>query len=181
MNKDKKVLFTKEIDERINGFAIVLALGTIGLFLQFAPNYFGNIIITGIIKIVLAVIAGLGLAVELGKVNNKNKFIGLDNVVFGISFIGLWIVLHIGIKHWISNSIAFLLLIVGAYSFFLGLQQIAYSLSLRKKKKSKELDPIESAQKKENQKADTLLFITKLLGVILVLFQIGKAILDITK
>lgn len=169
--KEKKIYFSPEIDSRIEGFALVFTFVVIGLILQFVPNYFGNELVTQIVKWVFIVVGVIGFASELGK--QKNQLVGLDNLVYGLFFTGGWVAFFVFVKHWIANVVSFVLLILGLYSFFMGIQQIFHSISLRSKGKEN------AGLSKETAKGDILLFLTKLLGVVLVAFQICKAVMDI--
>lgn len=90
----------------------------------------------------------------------------------GLFFVAIWFALYWFGRHWFFNTIGFFLLIFGAFGFFQGLQQIIYSISkIPKEKKEK--------QPKEKTRTDILLFLTKLFGVILVIVQIIKAVMDL--
>lgn len=169
--KEKKIYFSPEIDSSIEGFSLVLTFAVVGLILQFYPSYFGNEIVTNIVKWLFIVVGILGLASELGK--RKNQIVGLDNIVYGTVFTGAWVVLFVYVRHWIANTLSFAFLIFGLYSFFMGIQQVIHSISLYRKEKAS------GAADKEKTRGDILLFLTKLLGVILVAFQICKAVMDI--
>ena len=82
--REKRVYFTPEIDSSISGFALVLTFAVVGLILQFYPNYFGNEVVTQIVKWIFIAVGILGLAAELAK--QKNQIIGLDNLIYGIFF-----------------------------------------------------------------------------------------------
>lgn len=170
-NKEKKIFFSEEIDSRITGYALSFALIVCGLVLQFVPMYFGNQIVTETFKWVFVVIGVAGFAVEAGKI--KTGIIGLDNLFLGLLFTGIWFALFWFGKHWIFNTIGFLCLIFGAFGFFQGLQQFIYSASKIPKAKTE-------AQTKEKTKTDLLLFLTKLFGVVLVVVQIIKAVMDLS-
>ncbi|MBR2953466.1 MAG: hypothetical protein IKC45_03680 [Clostridia bacterium] len=169
--KEKKIYFSEEIDSRITGYALSLALVVCGLVLQFSPLYFGNDIITQIIKWIFVVIGVIGFIVEAGKI--KSGIVGLDNLFLGLFFVAIWFALYWFGRHWFFNTIGFFLLIFGAFGFFQGLQQIIYSISKIPKEK-KERQP------KEKTRTDILLFLTKLFGVVLVIIQIIKAVIDLS-
>lgn len=169
--KEKKVYFTPEIDSSISGFSLVLTFAVVGLILQFYPDYFGNEVVTQVVKWIFIVIGIMGLATEVAK--QKNQIIGLDNLVYGAFFSGGWLALFVFVKHWIANTLSFVMLIFGLYSFFMGTQQVLRSVSLYRK------DKASGKVEKGAMKGDILLFLTKLLGVVLVAFQICKAAMDI--
>lgn len=168
--KDKKIYFSEEIDNRITGYALSFAFIVCGLVLQFVPVYFGNQIATEIFKWIFVVIGVLGFSVEASKI--KTGIIGLDNLFLGLLFSGIWFALFWFGKHWILNVIGFFFLFLGAYGFFQGLQQVIYSASKIQKK-------INTLQSKEKTRTDILLFLTKIFGVVLVVVQIIKAVIDL--
>ena len=73
------------------------------------------------------------------------------------------------------NAVAFVLLLLGCFGFFQGVQQLIYSLNQNMEKREK------TKQEKENYKADIIAFATKALGIILLVAQAIKAILDLIK
>lgn len=169
-NKEKKIYFSEEIDSRITGYALAFALIVCGLVLQFVPLYFGNEVVTTVFKWFFVVIGVAGFGVEAGKI--KSGIVGLDNLFVGLLFSGIWFALFWFGKHWIFNTIGFFCLIFGAFGFFQGLQQVIYSASKIPKVKKEE-------QSKEKTRTDILLFLTKLFGVVLVVVQIIKAVMDL--
>ena len=160
------LLVKKGIHDNHKGQAIGLSFLSIGLILQFLTGYFGNKQVTNVVKIVFVVIGALGMCIELGK--KKSDVKGLDNLLLGILFVGLWWLLYYKFNLWIINIAIFVLLILGAYAFFLGFQQILYSAIGRKK----------GDTKKSLSKDDYLEIFTKVLGLLLVLAQILKAIIE---
>lgn len=169
--KEKKINFSEEIDSRITGYALAFTLIVCGLVLQFVPLYFGNGVVTTIFKWFFVAIGVAGFAVQAGKI--KSGIVGLDNLFLGLMFSAIWFTLFWFGKHWIFNTIGFFCLIFGAFGFFQGLQQVIYSANKIPKAKKEE-------QSKEKTKTDILLFLTKLFGVILVVVQIIKAVMDLS-
>ena len=170
--KEKKIVFSVEVDDQITGFALVLALVVTGLILQFDSTYLGNAIITKVVQWIFIVIGALGMAVEIGKI--KSSVTGIDNLLIGIIILAGWYALYRAFNQWYTNIIAFILLFFGAYAAFLGSLQMVYSLSHREIKEKTE-------EAKRQEKGDIILLITKLLGVVLVVMQIIKAVMEISK
>lgn len=162
----QKIVFSKEIDDNHNGQAIGLSFLSIGFILQFLPEYFGNAWVTNTIKIVFIIIGALGMCLELGK--KKSEIKGLDNFLLGILFGGLWWFLYYKFDYWMLNIAIFVLLIIGVYAFFLGFQQILYSMIGRK----------QGDKTKSLSKDEYLEIFTKVLGLLLVLAQIIKALVE---
>lgn len=65
--KPKKVVFSEEIDSRIDGLTLGFAFVVVGLFLLFVPDYFGSKLAGQIIRWIFIGIGALGLFVEFGK------------------------------------------------------------------------------------------------------------------
>lgn len=167
----KKEVFSKDIDARISSYALSFMFIVCGLVLQFVPAYFGNAIITEIVKWVFIVLGFIAFSVQVAK--NKIGIVGVDTLFVGILFLGVWFALFWFGKHWIFNTIGFFCLIFGAFGFFQGLQQVVYSASKIPKAKTEE-------KSKEKTRTDILLFLTKLFGVVLVVVQIIKAVMDLS-
>lgn len=170
--KDKKIVFSPDVDDKINGLAVVLAFVISGLILQFDKTYFGNTLITKIIQWVFIFFGALGMAVEIGRI--KSSIVGIDNLLIGIIIIAGWFALYKAFNYWLTNIIAFVLLFMGAYGMFLGFQQMIYSSAHREPKER-------AAEAKKEEKGDILLLLTKVLGVVLVVMQITKAVMEISK
>lgn len=170
MAKEKKIYFSEEIDGRINGYALALAFIVCGLMLQFLPVYFGNKIVTEVIKWIFIVVGVAGFAVESGK--TKIGIVGLDDTVLGIMFVGVWFALYWFGKHWVFNIIGFVCLLFGVYGFLSGVQKIVYSIS--------KIPHTRKELSKEEKKTDIILFVTKIFGLILAIIQIAKAVIDLS-
>lgn len=164
--KEEKITFSKEIDSKITGFAVVLAFLTSGIFLLLYPNYFGNILATKIIRWIFIVVGALGLMVELSN-DKKSKIKGLDEFMIGILFMGIWVSIFIFINNVLMNIFSFLFFCFGAFGIYQGTIKIIYS-------------SIQNINKEEESKrsifTDILLFLTKVASFILVILQIIKAL-----
>lgn len=170
MTKQKKVYFSEEIDSRINGYALALAFIICGLLLQFLPVYFGNKVVTEIVKWIFIVFGIAGFAVESGK--TKIGILGLDDTILGAMFIGIWFALYWFGKYWIFNIIGFICLLFGVYGFLSGVQKMVYSIL--------KISHTRNNLSEEEKKIDIILFITKIFGLILTIIQIAKAVIDLS-
>ena len=67
--KEKKIVFSEIIDNRINGFAIGISFALISLFLLNNASYFRNHIVTYAVGAVFGVfgVAGIGVEFRLGR------------------------------------------------------------------------------------------------------------------
>ena len=163
---EKKIVFSEEIDSRITGFALVLAFLSIGIILLLFPNYFGNKLTATIIRWIFIVIGIIGFGTELSKSKSSN-IKGIDNFVLGIVFVGGWIVLFVYLNIWWINIISFFILLFGLYGLYRGLIEIIYSAVQTSK------NYIET---KKSVTTDIILLITKIASLVLVIFQIIKAL-----
>lgn len=170
--KPQKIYFNEEIDSRITGLALVFALLACGVLLQFSPIYFGSTTVTEVVKWIFLIVGVLGFILEASK--TKSKIVGLDNIFLGIFLIAGWFVLFWFVNHWLTNTIAFVLFLIGAFGFFQGVQQVIYSMAI--KNKSEHTNTLED---KQEHRMEIIMFLTKLLGIALVVIQIIKAVLDL--
>lgn len=163
---EKKVVFSEEVDSKISGFAVVLAFLSIGIFLLIFPNYFGNKLAATIIRGGFISIGVIGLIVELSK-NKSSNIKGINDFVIGAFLFGLWVASFVYIDIWWINVISFFVLILGLYGFYQGLIQIVYSV-IQAVNYNKET--------KKSLTTDIVLLLTKILGLVLVIIQIIKAV-----
>ena len=157
----KKIVFSEKVDSKINGFAISVAFITVGTLLIYDNSYFGNEIVSIIIRWLFIIVGALGLSIELSKIGN-GEIKGIGNFAVGSLFFAIWLALYLTVSIWFVNSIVFLFLIFGSYGMYKGLLEIIYSLRQLTKVK----------EKKSSVIADIMLLITTILGLILVVIQI---------
>lgn len=164
--KHRDVIFSKEIDDRINGFAVIFMFIIGGFVLQYFPEYLGNVVITALVKWIFIIIGIAGMAVEVGKI--KSTICGLDDIFWACLGVGIWILLHIYCNHWIFNIISLVALFFGAYELAFGAQKILYSISR-----------IRTQPKEERASSgDLWVLSTNILGIVLVLLQLYKELMD---
>lgn len=165
--KQKKILFSEEIDSRIDGLTLGFAFIVIGLFLLFVPDYFGNKLAGQIVRWIFIVIGTLGLSVELGKLKPISDIKGFDDLWVGVLFLSVWAALFFLLRNSLWNIVGFFSLIFGMYGTFRGLLRIIYSIQQNRKNK---------AQSKGTILSDILIFLTKIASLALVVLQLLKAI-----
>lgn len=166
-NKQKKIIFSEEIDSKIDGLTLGFAFIIVGLFLLLVPNYFGNELVGQIVRWIFIVIGALGLLVELSKSKPISEIKGFDSLWVGVLFLAGWAALFFLVKDSLWSVAGFFCLIFGTYGVLQGVFQIIYSIRLNQKNK---------VQTKGNIASDMLLFLTKLVSLALVVFQLIKAI-----
>lgn len=165
--KTKKVVFSEEIDSRINGLTLGFAFIVIGLFLLFVPDYFGSKLAGQIVRWIFIGIGVLGLFVEFGKLKPISNIKGFDDLWCGVLFLAGWAALFFLTQHWIWNVLGFILLVIGVYGTFLGLFRIVYSIRLNRK---------ERTQTKATIISDIIMLLTKVVSLALVVLQLINAI-----
>ena len=77
--KPREIIFSKEIDDRIVGFAVVFMFVVGGFILQYFPEYLGNAFMTSLVKWTFIIIGIAGMAVEVGKIQGTIR--GLDDII----------------------------------------------------------------------------------------------------
>lgn len=164
----KKIVFNEEIDNSINGFALVLAFIIIGIILQFDNSFFGGA--THIIKLVFIVIGILGLFTEISNLNISYNIKGLDNICTGIFLLVISYLLKIYVypDNWLEfflilyEVFLFFIILISIYGLCRGLIEMTYSLYQNYKEK----------HKKGNLFTSLIVVLTQLFGLVLVLAQI---------
>lgn len=166
--KDKKIIFSTEIDSAINGYAIGISFSAIGTFLLLKPDYFFSPIFSYIAGAIMGLVGLLGIGVELSK---SSKIKGLDNLVIGLIFLVIWAAIYIKVDRTWANLLSFLLLVIGGYAVTLGFLQGAYSIfqNIKSIKGQKNAG-------KSNIVSQIVLFLTQLCGLVLAIVNVLKAL-----
>ncbi len=169
--KEKKIIFSKEIDSAINGYAIGISFLGIGLFLLFKPDYFFQPLISYIIGAIIGAFGVMGTGIELSK---TSKIKGMDNLTIGLVVFALWMVAYIKFSAVWANILFFALLIIGAYAICLGLIQAIYSIVSNIKSRNS----LESGKSKYSVSSligQVVLLITQLCGLIVAILNVVQA------
>ena len=168
---NKKIIFNKEIDNIINGLALVLAFLILGIILQFKESFFGEA--TFVIKIVFIIIGIVGAFTEASNLNQRLDIMGFDNVAGG----GLLLFVTYSSKNLekivkLSESFKFIGVIgyvILAFFFLMsfyiiceGIIQIIYSIHLKFADKKGKFNLISSI----------IMPLSQIFGLILLFFQI---------
>lgn len=172
--KTKKVVFTKEIDSALTGYALGASFMGIGIFLLLKPDYFSAPLASYIVGAIIGLFGTFGVGVELSK---SSKIKGIDNIAFGILFGAGWLLCYIKIRSLVSNIISLILLFIGCYAIFLGLFQGVYSiLNNIKNSNQREKDGTEGEKGQSTILSQIILFMTQLCGLGLAIVNIIKAL-----
>ena len=167
LKKPKKIMFSEDIDSKISGFSIAFAFIAIGIFLTYDQNYFGNELLSTIIRWIFIGIGAIGLCSEWKK-GFKSEIKGISTFMTGAVLIAIWLILYLSLSSSLVNLIAFFFLMFGLYGSFRGIFEIGYSIKELLNAKKKE---------KSNILTDVLLLMTTILGLILVVMQLLLEIL----
>lgn len=175
-NSNKKINFSKEIDNSISSYSLVITFIILGLLLQFYPSIFGSV--GKIVTIIFIAVGILGFLSEIGKTFEKYNLKGSNDILTGTFLISA---LLIGKKfiviptNWFTivaillKIIYIFFLMAGIYSLIDGIFLATYSVYLKiKDEKSKKRFIKISAE-----------LIIKGLGLILVILQIIEVIGEI--
>lgn len=127
-------MFSEKIDSTIQGFSLVLAFIIFGIMLQFDVDFFGNA--TKFFQILFVVLGVIGLFTEIRKLNFYNNIKGLDNIIYGIITVLVFIFLrnNINTVNWLKiiiplyEFILFIMILVGIYGACEGIIQMIFSI-----------------------------------------------------
>ena len=165
--KQKKIVFSEEIDSKIDGLALGLSFISVGLFLLLIPDYFGNKLAGQIVRWIFIGIGVLGLLVEFRKSKPISDIKGFDDLWVGVLLVAGWAAIFFLVKNSLWNIAGFFCLVFGVYGTFRGGFRIIYSVRLNRKNK---------VQTKGTIASDVLLFLTKVISLALVVCQLVKVI-----
>lgn len=165
--RKNKIVFSERIDSLINGLTLGISFILVGLFLLFAPDYFGNKVVGEVIRWVFIVFGSLGLIVEFKKIKPVSKIEGLGELWAGVFLLSIWAALFFLVNHIAGNIGGFFCLVFGAYGFILGLFRVGYSFYINAKSKN---------ESKRNVTYDAIILLTKIASLVLVVIQIVKAL-----
>ena len=151
MAKDKKVIFSKEIDSSITGFALGISFVLLaGLIYYF--DIFHWIIVDRIIAIILLIIGICGTCIEIGRINVE-KIKGKDDLLLGLLFTIPALFLIFKYDQIVLNIICFWVLLLSLFGTIKGIIEVLYSLRIQRRKS-------------QNKKIEILRFITVITEVL---------------
>lgn len=130
--KEKKIVFSEEVDSSINGFALGISFVLLALFVIYF-GIFQNTIAERIVAIVLLVIGIAGTMTEIGRIK-KGDIKGVDDLFVGLLFTVAPIIAILKYENVYLNVILFIALMLGSYGTMRGFFEIVYSLKLQKRK-----------------------------------------------
>ncbi len=171
MDSDKKnhnkIVFTKEIDSRIAGIALVVSFLICGIFLIYFPDYFSNTKAGEIFRWIFIVIGILGALSEVSKARKQSRIKGTDDVLVGILVLGIFMTSFFFEYNSIVKGVLFLFFLIGVFGITKGIVEIYYSLSLFRNDEN------------NHTKNDILGIISKAVALILTILQVVKIVSEI--
>ena len=132
MSKEKKIIFSEEIDGSISGFSVGASLVIVALFIWFGELLHNRIAET-IVTILLMLIGILGTFLEIEKVNH-NEIQGIGDFGMGIVFGSLSIFLIFKYDILVLNVVSLFVLLFGTFAAFSGMLKMGYSIKIQKRK-----------------------------------------------
>lgn len=175
VKKPRQIVFSKEIDSAINGYAIGISFTGIGVFLLLKPDYFAIPVISYIVGAIIGVFGVLGTGVELSK---HSKVKGMGNLTVGMLFLSGWLWGYLEVHSIWLNILIFILLVLGCYAVCLGLIQSVVSIIRNVSESRKERIERNESKGKVIGSAITqiVLFLTQLCGLLLAIINVLKAL-----
>ena len=172
-SREKRIVFGKEIDSILSGYALGFTCIGIGVFLLLKPSYFFSPTVSYIIGAIIGAFGIMGTGVELDK---SSKIKGFGNITMGLVVFSLWLWLYVKVHILWVNMLSFALLVFGCYGTILGILEGLYSLY-----RNVQLQKTASIQKGKASiigtcLSQTVLFLTQLCGMILAFLNVIKAI-----
>lgn len=165
--KEKKIEFSEEIDNSINGYAVAFTFIGISIFLINNLEYFGNKIVSIVILSIFSIIGVLGTFSELEK-NTKIK--GLGDLIVGLLFFSVWLLIYFFGKSIVANVLGFIIMIIGVYGTLLGIIKLLVSIFYQKSQNEKKI---------KNIGINSLNALSAMGSFVLVIFNIIKIALEI--
>ncbi len=164
MEENREIVFSKETDSIIEGFALSLAFLSVALFVWF-DRTFHNRMAETIVCIVMLIFGISGAFFEIEKVSYK-RIEGLSDLGTGIfvsvlSFLGI-----IKLDYIIVDIICLFFLFVGVYALYSGFFKILYSLKIQERKS-------------KNKKVELFKIITGLTEVIALIVVILQLVMEV--
>ncbi|MGF9740072.1 hypothetical protein ABEX38_21930 [Priestia megaterium] len=81
-------------DDVAFGIGLAFAFICLAIYFYFTPKYLGNDVASLILSGILMIIGIVALGLELNKLNNGEKSLGLDNLGIGVGLFIVWALLH---------------------------------------------------------------------------------------
>lgn len=163
--KDKKIVFSEEIDSSINGIALGTAFVMLSIFVVYF-KIFNNTIAEKVIAVTLLVFGIAGTLTEIGRIK-KEDIKGLDDLIVGLLLTILSVVIILKFRNATLNIGLFIVLLLGSYGMIRGILEVFYSLKIQRRKSNN--------VKIEIMKS--VVAITEFISLIVVILQLVKELI----
>lgn len=163
--KEKKIIFSEEIDSSVTGFSVGVSFVVVALLIWFL-GLFHNRIAEGIVTIVLLFVGIGGTFLEIEK-SNQRGIKGFDDFGLGTIISMLLICFILKFDFIVLNIACALGLLFSVYATFSGIMKIGYSIKIQKRKT-------------ENRKMEIIKIITgmtEIIALIVVILQLVAELL----
>lgn len=131
-DKEKKVIFSEEIDSSIDGFALGITFVLVAFF-EVYFKIFGNRMVEIVLAIGLLLFGIFGTLIEIGKISTDN-IKGGDDLVTGLFLAVPSVFIIFKFNKVILNIIMFIVLAFGIFGAMKGVIEILYSLKIKRRK-----------------------------------------------
>lgn len=131
-DKEKKVIFSEEIDSSIDGFALGITFVLVAFF-EVYFKIFGNRMVEIVLAIGLLLFGIFGTLIEIGKISTDN-IKGGDDLVTGLLLAAPSVFIIFKFNKVILNIIMFIVLAFGIFGAMKGVIEILYSLKIKRRK-----------------------------------------------
>lgn len=131
MAKDKKIIFSEEIDSIINGLSVGVTFVIIAMLVWYG-NLFHNKTAEMVFAIIMLFVGIAGTFLEVEKANKEIKGFGDIGLGSVISALGIFLIYKF--DNVFINVISVLILLLGIYSFINGILKLIYSIKWQKRK-----------------------------------------------
>lgn len=131
-DKEKKVIFSEEIDSSIDGFALGITFVLVAFF-EVYFKIFGNRMVEIVLAIGLLLFGIFGTLIEIGKISTDN-IKGGDDLVTGLFLAAPSVFIIFKFNKVILNIIMFIVLASGIFGAMKGVIEIIYSLKIKRRK-----------------------------------------------
>ena len=131
-DKEKKVIFSEEIDNSIDGFALGITFVLVAFF-EVYFKIFGNRMVEIVLAIGLLLFGIFGTLIEIGKISTDN-IKGGDDLVTGLFLAAPSVFIIFKFNKVILNIIMFIVLAFGIFGAMKGVIEILYSLKIKRRK-----------------------------------------------
>ena len=162
--KDKKIVFSEEIDSSINGIALGTAFVMLSIFVVYF-KIFNNTIVEKVIAVILLAFGIAGTLTEIGRIK-KEDIKGVDDLIVGLLLTVFSVVVILKFRNVALNIGLFIVLLLGSYGMIRGILEILYSLKLQRRSNNVKIEIMK-----------IVVAITEFISLIIVILKLVKELI----